>query len=134
MRSSTNKNKEQRVGLTYVQVRIRNFTSSDEYEGQFLVDTGETDSLVPEHILRGLGIEPVGNKMYELANGEVVQFPFGLVEISFMDEVTAGRVIFGPPDSEPLLAVTALESAGVTLDLANRTLRKLPAIKLKPTL
>jgi hypothetical protein len=48
-----------------------------------------------------------------------------------MDEVTAGRVIFGPDNAEPLLGVTALESVGITIDPASRTLKKLPAIPLK---
>ena len=53
-----------------------------------------------------------------------------MVQISFMGKVTAGRVIFGPDDAEPLLGVTALESVGITVDPANRT-RRLPAIPLK---
>ena len=48
-----------------------------------------------------------------------------------MGEVTAGRVIFGPDDAEPLLGATALESVGITIDPANRTLKRLPAIPLK---
>ena len=40
-------------------------------------------------------------------------------------------VIFGPDDAEPLLGVTALESAGITVDPASRALKKLPAIRLK---
>jgi hypothetical protein len=48
-----------------------------------------------------------------------------------MGEVTAGRIIFGPDDVEPLLGVTALESVGITIDPKNRTLQRLPAIPLK---
>lgn len=48
-----------------------------------------------------------------------------------MGEVTAGRIIFGPDNAEPLLGVTALESVGITIDPANRTLKRLPAIPLK---
>ena len=48
-----------------------------------------------------------------------------------MGEITAGRVIFGPDDVEPLLGTTALESVGVTIDPASRTLKRLPAIPLK---
>jgi hypothetical protein len=54
-----------------------------------------------------------------------------LADISFMGEVTAGRIIFGPDDAEPGLGVTALESVGITIDPANRTLKRLPAIPLK---
>jgi hypothetical protein len=48
-----------------------------------------------------------------------------------MGEITAGRVIFGPAGSEPLLCVTALESVGILVDPANKTLKRLPAIPLK---
>jgi hypothetical protein len=48
-----------------------------------------------------------------------------------MGEVTAGRKIFGPDHAEPLLGFTALESVGITIEPANRTLKRLPAIPLK---
>jgi len=68
---------------------------------------------------------------YELADGSLQEYQFGLVEISFMGEITAGRVIFGPNDAEPLLGVTALESVGIVIDPANRTFKRLPALSLK---
>ena len=101
------------------------------YESDFLVDTGATDSLAPGAELRKAGIEPIGKTIYELANGAVEEYEFGLAEITFMGEVTAGRIIFGPDNAEPLLGVTALESVGITIDPANRTLKRLPAIPLK---
>ncbi|MEP6742876.1 MAG: clan AA aspartic protease [bacterium] len=120
------------MGLMRINVKLRNLGSSNgAYEARFLVDTGATDSLVPASELNRIGVQPVGKKTYELAKGEVVEYEFGLVEIGFMDEVTAGRVIFGPDNSEPILGVTALESAGIIVDPVNRTLRKLPAIPLK---
>jgi hypothetical protein len=51
--------------------------------------------------------------------------------ISTADTVVARRVIFGPDDAEPILGVTALESVGITIDPANRTLKRLPAIPLR---
>ena len=69
--------------------------------------------------------------VYELADGTIQEYPFGLVEIAFMGEITAGRVIFGPDNAEPLLGVTALESVGITVDPTNRTLKRRPAIPLK---
>jgi predicted aspartyl protease len=68
---------------------------------------------------------------YELADGSVREYPFGLVRIEFMGEITAGRVIYGESGSEPLLGVTALESVGIIVDPANKTLKRLPAIPLK---
>jgi clan AA aspartic protease len=120
------------MGLTHVTVRLRAFPPQDGgYEASFLVDTGATDCMAPASELRKIGVLSVGRKKYELANGKVEEFDFGLVEITIMGEVTAGRVIFGPDEVEPLLGVTALESVGLSLDPATQTLRRLPAIPLK---
>ena len=54
-----------------------------------------------------------------------------MARIEFMGEITAGRVIFGLPEAEPILGVTALESVGIIVDTANKTLKRLPAIPLK---
>ena len=120
------------MGLTHVTVKLRTLGNANGgYEAEFLVDTGATDSLAPASELRRVGIRSVGRTAYELADGSVEEYEFGLAEISFMGEITAGRIIFGPDDAEPLLGVTALESVGITIDPANRTLKRLPAIPLK---
>ena len=119
------------MGLTYVTVVLKAAGGRKKYEANFLVDRGATDSLVPAAQLRKIGVKPAGKTAYELADGSLEEYQFGLVEISFMGEVTAGRVIFGPDDAEPLLGVTALESVGIAVDTANRTLKRVPAIPLK---
>jgi clan AA aspartic protease len=119
------------MGLTYVTVALKAPGARKRYEANFLVDTGATDSLAPSAELRRIGVKPVGKTAYELADGSLQEYPFGLVEISFMGEITAGRVIFGPNGAEPILGVTALESVGIVVDTANRTLKRLPAIPLK---
>jgi clan AA aspartic protease len=101
------------------------------YEAVFLVDTGATDSLVPAPELEKIGLRREGKMTYELADGEIREYAYGLARIQFMGEITAGRVIFGDPDCEPLLGVTALESVGIMVDPASKTLRRLPAIPLK---
>lgn len=76
------------------------------------MDTGATDSLAPADELDQIGVRRVGKMSYELADGTVKEYFFGLVQIEFMGEITAGRVIFGDKGTEPLLGVTALESVG----------------------
>jgi len=111
---------------------LTSFTNPEKsYEELFLVDTGATDCMAPADELDRLGIERVGKMSYELANGKVEEYYFGLARIEFMGETTAGRIIFGEPGSEPLLGVTALESVGIIVDPANKTLTRLPAIPLK---
>ena len=119
------------MGLTYVTVILKATGGTKEYQDTFLVDSGATDTLAPAAELRKIGVKPVGKMAYELADGSLQEHEFGLVEIAFMGEVTAGRVIFGPDNAEPLLGVTALESVGIIVDPANQTLKRLPAIPLK---
>jgi clan AA aspartic protease len=121
----------QPMSLSYVTVSLKAAGRKKSYQANFLVDTGATDTLAPASALRKVGILPIGKTAYELADGSLQDYEFGLAEISFMGEITAGRVIFGPDSVEPLLGVTALESVGITIDPANRTLKRLPAIPLK---
>ncbi|MCX7044128.1 MAG: clan AA aspartic protease [Candidatus Sumerlaeota bacterium] len=101
------------------------------YEALFLVDTGATDSMAPADELAAIGVQKSGKTAYELADGSIKEYPLGLAKIEFMGEITAGRIIFGAPNSEPLLGVTALESVGIMVDPTNKTLKRLPAIPLK---
>ena len=48
-----------------------------------------------------------------------------------MGDIVGATVIFGEEDCEPLLGVTALESAGIEVDPVNQRLKRLPAVRLK---
>lgn len=120
------------MGLTYVTVAVKSLEHANgHYEAQFLVDTGATDSLAPASELKRVGVQAVGTMAYELADGSLQEYPFGLVQITFMGEITAGRIIFGPDNAKPILGVTALESVGISVDPAHKTLKRLPAVPLK---
>lgn len=120
------------VGFIHIPVSLKVPGESEvRYDAEFLVDTGATDSMAPASQLARAGIRPVGKLAYELADGRVAEYEFGLAQIEFMGEITAGRVIFGPDGIEPLLGVTALESAGIVIDPRTGRLSRLPAIPLK---
>jgi clan AA aspartic protease len=130
--SSTQEYYRRTMGLTKVTTKLTCLGHSrNSFEALFLVDTGATDSMAPSDELEKIGIRPEGKMAYELADGTIREFPFGLVRIEFMGETTAGRVIFAAPGTEPLLGVTALESVGIMVDPVNKTLKRLPAIPLK---
>jgi clan AA aspartic protease len=120
------------MGLTHVTVTLRaSEKSRKKYEALFLVDTDATDCLAPASKLERAGIRRRGRMAYELADGSMVEYDFGLAEIEFMGELTSGRIRFGPENCEPLLGVTALESVGIVVDPATQRLKRLPAIPLK---
>src|SRR2546427_8932461 len=85
------------MGFTHVTVALKGFDASNgSYEADFLVDTGATDCLASAAELKKIGVREVGRTAYELANGRIEEYSFGLVEIAFMGEITAGRGIFCP--------------------------------------
>lgn len=120
------------MGTTHVTVTIRNPADETQYwEGLFLVDTGATDSLVPRKHLEAIGLKPKGKRVYELTDGSELQLDVTAAEIEFMGDWTAGTVIYGDDDVEPILGVTALESVGIEVDPRSQRLKRLPAVRLK---
>lgn len=121
------------MGATHVTVTVKNPAARDRaWQGEFLVDTGAIDSLVPRRHLEAIGIEPIGSRTYEMADGRRLQFDIGGAELEFMDETVIGTVVFVDGDVEPLLGLTALESAGIEVDPRNQQLKRLSAVRLKP--
>ena len=122
------------MGATHVTVTIRNPAAPHRtWEGLFLVDTGATDCLVPRQHLEAIGLEPKGQRTYELANGTELKLDITTADIEFMGEIVGGTIICGADDAEPLLGVTALESVGIEVDPLNQRLKRLPAVRLKRT-
>ncbi len=120
------------MGAIHVTVTIRNLADPERaWEGLFLVDTGATDSLVPRPHLEAIGLQPRGERIYELADGSELRLDITVAEIEFMGEIVGGTIIYGEPGVEPLLGVTALESVGIEIDPLNQRLKRLPAVRLK---
>lgn len=120
------------MGATYVTVTIRNPAAPERtWQSLFLVDTGATDSLVPRDHLESIGLNPKGQRTYELADGNELRMDITTGDIEFMGEIVGGTIIMGEPGTEPILGVTALESVGIEVDPRNQTLKRLPAVRLK---
>ena len=120
------------MGAAHVTAVVRNPAEPDRtWEGLFLVDTGAVNCLVPRQHLEAIGLTSKGHREYGLADGSEVRMEFTTGEIEFMGEIVGVGIVFGGADSEPLLGVTALESAGIEEDPHNQSLRKLPMIRLR---
>jgi clan AA aspartic protease len=120
------------MGITHVTTTVWNLAKDGQpYEADFLVDTGAIDCLVPRDELMAAGVKVERKKIYELANGQPVEYEVGFARIAFMGEETVAQVIFGPPEAEPILGVVALENTGIVVDPVSNTLKRLPALPLK---
>ena len=120
------------MGITRVNVKITNPAEPDRFwVGPFLVDTGAIDCLVPRRHLESIGLAPEAQRIYHLADGSEVRMDVAVGKIEFMEEIVGGTIVFGEGNAEPLLGVTAMESAGVEVDPHNQTLNKLPFVRLR---
>jgi clan AA aspartic protease len=120
------------MGAIHVNVTVANAANAARrWEGLFLVDTGATDCYVPAKHLREIGIEPVGRRSYELADGSEIEMQIGIARLEILGETVGATVIFGNDDAEPLLGVTALESGGFEVDPKGQRLKRLPSVRLK---
>ena len=120
------------MGLVYAVTEVTNITGGEEnYSMPFLVDTGATDTIIPSNELERLGIKRESKRNYELVDGTVVSYDVGYALLSVNGEKVVANVVFGEEKSEPLLGVTALESAGFIVDSVRQILKKTAAIPLK---
>ena len=113
------------MGATYATVTVRNPAEPDrEWEGEFLADTGAFTSVVPRCRLEGIGVDPLGTRLIELADGSPARLPVGVATLDFMGEEFLGSVLFGDDDAEPLLGLAAMQEVGVKVDPVNHRLER----------
>jgi clan AA aspartic protease len=123
---------EEIVGLTHVTTKVTDLMNQGPgYQADFLVDTGAIDCMAPGDKLISAGIKPEGKAVYELANGQPVEYEYGFARVAFLGAETVAQVIFGPQDTEPILGTVALENTGVVVDPVSKTLKRLHAKPLK---
>lgn len=120
------------MGLTHVTARMGSLTKQGQaFEAAFLVDNGAIDCLVPREHLLAAGIQPEGKAVYELANGQPVEYEYGFGRVAFLGMETVAQIVFGPPGAEPILGVVALENTGLVVDPVTKDLKRLHAKPLK---
>ena len=101
------------------------------WEGQFLVDTGATNSFVPRQHLEAIGLKSEAQRRYPLADGTEIRMDIAIARIELMGEIVGSTVLFGDENTEPLLGVTTLESLGIEINPLKEQLKKMPAMRLK---
>jgi clan AA aspartic protease len=117
------------MALTYVEIEIANPANpANSIRRQLLVDSGAIRSVVPAALLEGLGIEPIAEDSYTLANGERITRRRGIAQFRYGERVGGADVIFGEDGDSDLLGVLTLESLGLGLNPLTRELYELPML------
>jgi aspartyl protease family protein len=95
---------------------------------EFMVDSGAIYTVAPGTVLADLGIEPISEEKYWMANGERITRKRGIAFFKYGDKVGGADVVFGEEGDSNLLGATTLESLGLALDPFKRELKPMPLI------
>jgi len=117
------------MGLTVLEIEVGNPADPEVTEKvEFLIDSGALYSVVPTAILEKLGIKPIAEEEFRLANGTKVLRKKGIALFKYGEKVGGADVIFGEEDDHNLLGAFTLEALGLVLDPLKRELKPLPMI------
>jgi len=118
------------MSITFLKVKIINPEQPKKSEEcELLVDSGAVYSVVPQNILKKLGIKPTSFQEFILANGEVVKKPIGNAYYEYEGKIRAAPVVFGDKGVF-LLGATTIEALGMILDPIRRELKPLPMVPM----
>ena len=117
------------MGLTTLEIEVGNPAVLEVTESiEFLIDSGAIYSVVPIPILERLGISPLIEQEFRLADGSKIVRKKGVALFKFGDRIGGADVIFGEEGDSQLLGAFTLEALGLALDPLRRELRPLPMI------
>ncbi|HBR10258.1 aspartyl protease family protein [Candidatus Bipolaricaulota bacterium] len=117
------------MGLTVLEIEVGNPANPEVTEKvDFLIDSGAIYSVVPTPILEKLGIKPLAEEEFRLANGTKVVRKKGIALFRYGERVGGADVIFGKEGDHKLLGAFTLEALGLVLDPLKRELKPLPML------
>ena len=116
------------MGTFTVPIQIGDLTGQNFADFDALVDTGSTYTVLPKESLDQLGVEPEGQRRFELADDRLVEYPIGYARMRLGDDQAIVLVAFGPEGIAPLLGATALENLSLAVDPVHQRLIPVPAL------
>jgi clan AA aspartic protease len=117
------------MGMTTIEIDVGNVADPETTERiEFLVDSGATYSVIPADVLDRLGIKPITEQSFRLADGRKITRSKGVALFRYRERVGGADVIFGEPGDSNLLGAFTLEALGLSLDPLKRELNELPML------
>lgn len=108
------------MGVTYIVGRVKGPLGE---EVSFLVDSGATYTVLPERVWRSIGLKPLREHDFVLADGTVIRRKVSECFISLPQGEAHTPVVLGEADDYALLGIVTLEILGLILNPFKRTLQ-----------
>lgn len=109
------------MGTFRIAISVAGLDGGAPIEVTALVDTGATHSMLPASLLNRLGIMPMRQRTFTMADGRNETYDIGAAMISVGGEVMPCPVIFGR-EGRYLLGATTLENFDLAVDPVNQKL------------
>ena len=97
-------------------LRISSMDGQQYRDIEATVDTGAAYSTLPTSLLNELGVEPMGQRRFLLADGRRVFMDYGQAWASVNGDSVITLVIFGEEDGPALLGAYTLEGLALAVD------------------
>jgi len=111
------------MGSVYVDIGIEHPAGTGKAGAcRVQADTGATLTVLPKELLSRVGISPLGEREFKLADGRLMQRAVGEARLRVNGDTVVTRVVFGEAEDASLLGVTALEELGLGVDPVGRKL------------
>ena len=105
------------MGLTVITIEVGNPAKPKAtVPVDFLVDSGAMYSVVPHTTLKKLGLTPLSEETFTLANGQKIKRKKGIALFKLESKIGGADVIFGERGDSTLLGAFPLEALGLALD------------------
>ena len=104
------------MGTFSVVIQVGDMAGRQFIEVETLVDTGASDTMLPESILAQLGIDPITLCSFRLADERLVEYPVGQARVRLDGDEFIVLVVFAPEGTMPLLGATTLETFSLGVD------------------
>ena len=104
------------MGTFSCPLRLTSMDGARSLDLEALVDTGAFHTMVPDRLLKELGVEPTRRVPFRMADGRVVRQDVGEARASVNGESVATQVVFGRDDCIVLLGAYTLEGLNLAVD------------------
>lgn len=114
------------VGTFSTRIEIGTPGSDRFVSMEAIVDTGASYSMFPRRTLEQLGIRPIDQDEFTLADGRTVRRDVAVATVRLDGRVRPTICVVGEEGTKPLLGAITLEAFGLAADPVNRRLVKAP--------
>jgi len=109
------------LGITYIEGKVKG--PLGEAEVRLLVNSGAAYTVLPENVWKKIGLQPIREHDFTLADGTVIKRKVSECYISLPQGEGHTPVVLGEADDHALLGVVTLEILGLVFNPFKRTLQ-----------